>query len=198
MSKPQEAKEENNAEFKLHEAAEYLTEKTGKKMSSRTFERLGLSHTKKKTLTSTVEVRFWSKETLDRYAEDLTNSLEKKSFIPAIEKVGNAPVTQQDLREFAIMLVSGIQSEVKQLAPPPPPKAKKTIADIKDKLILNLKEAILLSGLSKDELTEALSTKQILGKVTEKTVKLKGNDVIVHHWKINRQSLDEFCRNYGK
>lgn len=108
-------------------------------------------------------------------------------------------ITGEHFLEFANVLMTGIDSKFKQLAPAQDSKPKKDVilSDLKIKGILTMKEALKYSGLTKAELTEALEAKQVLGKSTERTIKLKGQDVISHTWKINRQSLDKFLENYG-
>lgn len=180
MSKPAEAIQEvEKTEFTLEEAAEYLSK------STRTVERLQLPHSMewkpdKKGIMR--EIRIFSKTVLDK----IKHPKAKKRHIPGIEKAGKSPVTQEDLRNFATLLIGGIQTEMKQLAPAQD-EEKKKIANFKDKLILSFSQALSYSGLPKDELKAALDNKQIFGKKTsEKGV-----------WKINRHSLDEFCKNYG-
>lgn len=184
------AQEAEEIEFKLKEAAEFLTKETGKNFSTRTFERLHLEHLFKKTITATVPVRFWKKSTLEQYAENLKNELQKETHIPGIMKFEpQQQITGEQFIEFANILVSGIDAKFKQLAPAPTETPKKVvkIADFKDKLILNFGQALAYSGLTKEDLIHALESKSVFGKKTsEKGV-----------WKINRQSLDEFCKHFG-
>lgn len=183
------AKEEVKKDFTIEEAAEYLG------VSKRTVERWGLSYTLQYRSGSDYisrETRIYSKSELDRAKADQEAKKEKTKIVPALMKTENSneAVTREDLKEFAMFLISGIQSEVKQLAPAQIEKPKKTvdISAFKVKLILNFGQALKYSGLPKDELHEALETGAILAK-------RKGENGI---WRINRQSLDEFCLNYGK
>lgn len=189
MSKAQEAEK---TEFTIEEAAEYL----GK--SIRTVERMNLSYTKQFRRGKDYidrEVRIFSKSVLD----EAKKPKESVKHIPGIMKSENQnqTVTREDLKDFAAFLITGIKSEVKQLAPAQKPKKEVILADLAVKGILTMKEALKYSGLTKAELTEALEAKKVLGKSTERTIKLKGQDVVSHIWKINRQSLDKFLENYG-
>ena len=186
------AKTEEKTDFTIEEAAEYL----GK--SVRTIERWKLPHTLK-TIRGRDwidrEVRIFSKVVLD----EAKQPKETVKHIPGIMKAENQneTVTREDLKEFASFLISGFQNQVKQLAPAQPEtmKKKQQISDFKDKLILNFGQAVKYSGLPKEELLEALETKQVLAKMSEHTNKL---DKVSHTYRINRQSLDDFCKEYGK
>ena len=185
-------------EFTLIEAADYLRGSLEvEKFSTRKVERLNLPLFYRSVPGSPKQVRFWKKTTLDEYIEKEKGKV-KESHSGELVKADNNPITQEDFTKGLMMLAQVFETKVKQLAPAAEPKSKKMdIAAFKDKLILNFKQALAYSGLHKADLTEALESKAVKGKFTEKTMKVRGNAIIVKVWQINRQSLDEFCKNFG-
>lgn len=172
--------------YTIEEAVEY----TG--IKRRTFENLRISYGEEyRTAKDGKErkVRVYNQSELDR-AKDAKN----KKHVPALDMQTSASdaaqvATVTDLQNLAAFLSNLITSENQKLLPPVETAAKKKqieISSFKDKLILNFAQALAYSGLTKDDLKHALEGKQILGKKTSE----KGT------WKINRQSLDEFCKTY--
>jgi hypothetical protein len=189
----EKATKQQKSEFTIKEAAEYL----GK--SVRTVERMKLPHKLKRTTLedfSYREVRMYDKSVLDQAKSPKTQethvpgtSLTKQRQTDVVEM--SQFVGRDDLMNFAEVLITGLKSEVKQLAAPMGEQAetkKPDLSQIAYKLLLSKKEALQLSGLSSKELDKALEKKLIVArKTSEKGI-----------WKISRQSLESYCLSDNK
>jgi hypothetical protein len=139
------------------------------------------------------KVRVYDEAELNRVKAERESSLAKPSLVKtsndAAYVLSSQVVTRSDLQDFGRLLVEAInQGNQKLLAPMVEENKKKSvdISSFKDKLILNFAQALAYSGLPEDDLKKALKDKKILGRKTSE----KGT------WKINRNSLDEFCKGY--
>lgn len=173
--------------YLIDDAAKYIG------ISRRNFERMNISSREefreardgKKR-----KVRVYDKEELDRIKAERESPSHKPSV--SMTTGGNIAtqfVTLSDFKVFAEILVEGIQKETQKLLVSGAEESHKKVLDLssfKDKYILNFSQALQLSGLPSDELRNALNEKRILAKKTSE----KGT------WKINRESLEEFCRAY--
>jgi hypothetical protein len=136
------------------------------------------------------KVRIYDEGELDR----IKAARETPSHTPAVfastdDRNASQVVTRSDLQDFGRLLADAINQGNQKLLAPMVEESKKKQIDIstfKDKLILNLAQALAYSGLPEDELKNALKDKRILAKKTSEN----------GTWKINRNSLDEFCKSY--
>ena len=173
--------------YLIDDAAKYVD------ISRRNFERMNISsreEIREAKDGKKRKVRVYDKAELDRVKAERENPSHKPSIVTTItDNPASQVVTVSDLQTFAGLIVEAFQKEnQKLLNPAVEEKSKKPvdISNFKDKLILNFAQALAYSGLPKDELKKALDDKKILGK------KPKEKGI----WKINRSSLDEFCRSY--
>ncbi len=173
--------------YLIEEAAEYVG------VSRRSFERMNVSSREEFR-----EAKDGKKRKVRVYDESELNRVkavrETPSHTPAIitptdDKNASQVVTRSDLQDFGRLLADAINQGNQKLLAPMVEESKKKQIDIstfKDKLILNLSQALAYSGLPEDELKSALKDKKILAKKTSEN----------GTWKINRNSLDEFCKSY--
>lgn len=189
--------------FLIEDAAEYAG------MSRRTFERLNIASREEfRTAKDGKQrkVRVYDRAELDRVKTERATPQHTGAVVTAASTNAAPVVALSDLQKFAAMLVDGMRAENQKLlqlgsgaeAPATSDaKPKKAIdfASFKDKLILNFREARTLSGLTGDELKEALEAKRILASRTERErADGKGGRVKIVKWKINRESLEDYCR----
>jgi hypothetical protein len=138
-------------------------------------------------------VRVYDESELNRVKAERESSLVKPSLVKTtndgMSDSSSQVVTRSDLKDFGRLLVEAINQGNQKLLAPMTEESKKKQIDIsgfKDKLILNFAQALAYSGLPEGDLKSALKDKKILGKKTSEN----------GTWKINRNSLDEFCKSY--
>jgi hypothetical protein len=139
------------------------------------------------------KVRVYDETELERVKVERENSLAKPSIVRVTNDNTPDPVSQvvtlSDFKLFAEMLMEGINERTQKLLISATEEKHKRFSDIssfKDKQILNFAQALAYSGLPEGELKKALKDKTILGKKTSE----KGT------WKIYKNSLDDFIKDY--
>ncbi len=173
--------------YLIDDAAKYVG------ISRRNFERMNISsreEIREAKDRKKRKVRVYDKTELDRIKAERESPSHKPSLATTTgDNVQSQVVTVSDLQMFAGYIVEAFQKENQKLLSSGENKqAKKHIelSSFKDKLILNFAQALALSGLPENELKQALKDKKILAKKTSEN----------GTWKINRSSLDEFCKSY--
>ncbi len=117
----------------------------------------------------------------------LEGEVEQQSESLEVHVPNLQPMTIEDLQAFAQFIAVSIKEETRKLLPGATEvKPKRRLVDYKDKKILNFSQALNYSGLAKDDLKTALDQNKILAK-------RKGDKGT---WKIHRESLDDYCKNY--
>jgi hypothetical protein len=173
--------------YLIEDAAAYVG------MNRRTFERLNLSHQEEYREAKDGKkrkVRVYKQSELEPTKIQREKPVYKPSLVSTTSGNQNSQVlTVSDLQDIARLLFDAIQKETqKQLVAMAGEKKKRQIdiSSFKYTFLLNFAQALAYSGLSKNELKTALKNKKIHGRKTSE------NGI----WKINRESIDEFCKSY--
>lgn len=185
-----------NKTYLIEDAAKYVG------LSRRTFEQMNVgsrTERRKSRDGKMRSMRVFDEAELDR-VKAVVETPQHKGAIALSFGAEQQGITLPQLREFAGLIVEktveNLMSNPKLLGAAPEKAAAKKKIDIsafKDKLILNFTQARQLSGLTGEELEEAIAEGRIKSKVTERK---RRDGKTFRRWKIYRNSLEHFCESY--
>jgi hypothetical protein len=176
-----------NETYLIDDAAKYVD------ISRRNFERMNIGsreEIREAKDGKKRKVRVYDKAELDRVKLERETPSHKPSLVATTDaNQSQKPITLSDLEEFKRLFVDTIIRENKKVLALTDGETKKKKIDIstfKDKMILNFAQALAYSGLPEVDIKKGLKDEKILAKKTSEN----GN------WKIDRVSLEKFCRSY--
>jgi hypothetical protein len=175
-----------NETYLIDDAAEYVG------ISRRNFERMNIGsreEIREAKDGKKRKVRVYDKAELDRVKLERETPSHKPSLVATTDaNQSQKPITLSDLEDFKRLFVDTIIRENRKILALTDGETKKKIdiSSFKDKMILNFAQALAYSGLPEADIKKGLKDGKILAKKTSQN----------GTWKIDRISLEEFCRSY--